>query len=381
MSSFVLSDEQTDLASDARALADRFAPGYLARAKTDEFFWDEYQELGRAGYLGLSTPKERGGLGASAVDSGIVMEQIGRGDFNIGFALFNALCTVNLVATLATASVREQWLARQLSGEAIIGLALTEPGAGSDARGITTRAQRTASGWRIDGEKVSSGFAAHAGAQVIFCRTGDGHRDIAPFLVPLDLPGVASERINAAGYYATGRSNITLSGVQIPEENLIGELGSGMELLRTTFEYTRGVLGLLCYGTARTALELAIDFVSTRETFGRPLISNQGVTFDIAEHSSYLESVRWLSYHALGLRDAGADHAAESSMVKWLAPKYGVAAINAAMVLMGQRGYSEDLPIQQMLRDVSGLQIGDGTPHIQKMIIAKSIFGRDRFRR
>lgn len=360
-----------------KRFADSFAAGYHARAMSLDFFWDLYRETGARGLLGLTVPAELGGTGASSIETGIAIEEIGRGDFNLGFALFGAFSANEILAVHGTDAARARWLAPALAGETVIGFALTELVAGSDSRNIETRATRVAGGWRIDGHKTSSGFAVCAGASIVFARTSDDPRaGITALLVPLDSSGVTRERIDSGGFRPNGRGKLGLNGVFVPDENVIGEVGRGFAIVTSAFDYTRAVIALLGIGAASRALEIAIAWAGTRETFGDVLSSRQGVTFPIAEHMTRLEAARLLAYHVLARRDAGLPHAKESAMAKWFGVQAAVEAVHESILLHGHRAYSEELPLMQLHRDLMGLELAEGTAQIQKMIISREIFGR-----
>ncbi|WP_162621777.1 acyl-CoA dehydrogenase family protein [Microbacterium suaedae] len=372
---FTFTEHQQRFATDVRAFADSIAPGYAERAVSEEFFWEIHREIASRGWLGVTLPRELGGMGEPAVTAGLLMENIGSADFNVGLSIFAGICNSGLLGQFATERVRDEWLPAVLSGERLVGFALTEPGAGSDARGIQTRAERTADGWRLNGSKTSSGLAAIGDASIVFARTGDGPNDISVFLVPFDARGVTPGRIPSRGGKPIGRGTVEMEDVVVPEDHLLGEIGTGFSMIAKTFDYTRSLLGLLGYGVATTALRMATDFAVERKTFGQPLYHHQGVSFVVAEELARLEAVRWLAYRALALRDAGLPHTKEAAMVKWLGPRTAFDAVREAVILHGHRGYSDLLPLQQMLLDLEGLEIGDGTPQIQKLIIAREVFG------
>lgn len=142
------------------------------------------------------------------------------------------------------------------------------------------------------------------------------------------------------------------------------------------FDLSRTLIALTCVGSAQRALDSAAAYSRDRTAFGKPLAANQGVSFPIAEHTTYLEAVRALAYRTLGLRMAGQPHTTQAAMLKWWAPRAAFAAIQEAVVLHGQVGWSDEMPLQSLLRDISGYQIGDGTPQIQKIIIARDVIGR-----
>lgn len=369
--------EHDGLRADARAFADSIYEGYLRRALSVDFFWDLYREAGARGYWGISVPPAHGGRGAASLEAGIVMEELARGDFNLGFAFFAACSANRILAEHGTPEVRDRWLARALSGETVIGFALTEPAAGSDSRNIETRATRVDGGWRLDGHKTSSGFAVVAEAAIVLARTGDDPRNgITCFLVAFDSSGVTRERIPSGGFRPTGRGTIGLDGVFVTDANVIGDVGGGFETVMGSFGIGRPLIALLAIGGVQRAIDMAVEFAQSRETFGAPLAERQGITFLIAEHATRLEAARHLAYHALASVDAGLPAAKSAAMAKWLATEAATNAARDMIVVHGHRGYSDDLPLMQLMRDLQGLEIAEGPTQIQKMIITRELFGR-----
>jgi cyclohexanecarboxyl-CoA dehydrogenase len=373
----LLTAEHDALRAEARAFADSIYDGYLERAMSSEFFWDLYRETGAKGYWSMTVPCEQGGRGATSVESGIVMEELARGDFNLGFSLFAAYSANRILAEHATSEVQERWLVPALRGETAIGFALTELAAGSDSRNIQTCAARVEGGWRLDGHKTSSGFAVVAGATILFARTSDDPRTgITGFLVPLDSEGVTRGRIPSSGFRPTGRGTIGLNGVFVPDANVVGEVGGSFATVRGFFDVGRAMIALLAIGAAQRAIDLAIEFVSSRETFGAPLSERQGITFLIAEHATRLEAARHLAYHGLASADAGLPTTKIAAMAKWFATEAATNAARDMIVAHGHRGYSDELPLMQLMRDLQGLEIAEGPTQIQKMIITRELFGR-----
>lgn len=376
-SSLRAAPEHDALRAEAREFADSIYGGYLERALSLDFFWDLYREAAAKGYLGMTVSSERGGRGAGAVESGVVMEEVARGDFNLGFCLFGAYSANRLLAEYATDEVRERWLLPALAGETAVGFALTELVAGSDSRNIQTRATRVDGGWRLDGHKTSSGFAVFAGATIVFARTSDDPRNgITGFLVPLDSAGVTRERIPNAGFRPTGRGKIELAGVVLPDANVVGEVGGGFATVTGSFDVGRAMIALLAIGAAQRAIDMTVEFASTRETFGAPLSDRQGITFPVAEHATRLEAARQLAYHALSSADAGLPTTKVAAMSKWFATESATNATRDMIVAHGHRGYSDELPLMQLMRDLQGLEIAEGPTQIQKMIITRELFGR-----
>lgn len=158
---------------------------------------------------------------------------------------------------------------------------------------------------------------------------------------------------------------------------LIGQEGAGFTQVMQGFDSRRIIIALMCLGAAEQTLEETVRYVKERRAFNQPLARFEGVSFRVAEHSSRLEAVRWLCYRGLWLRDRNLPHTKEAAMCKWLGPREAVEAIHSCLLLHGQYGYTQDFPIEQRLRDVIGFEIGDGTAEVQKIIIAREIFGRE----
>ena len=284
-----------------------------------------------------------------------------------------------LLATHGSEEVHQRWVTRGIAGEAVICLALTEPGAGSDAASLSTKATRVDGGWRISGEKTSITQAVHADVAIVIAQTnpGSGGKGIGMFLVDMADPGVSTQPIRDPGFKPLGRGSIFLDDVFVPDSHVLGEIGRGFGMVMHEFDLSRTLIALMNIGTAQHALDMAIEYSKQRQTFGRPLAANQGVSFVIAEHSTYVSAVRALGYHALGLRMAGQPHTSEAAMLKWWGPLVAHNAIRDCIVLHGQVGWSDEMPLQAMLRDVSGCMIGDGTPQIQKLVIARELIGKE----
>lgn len=369
-------DTQTMFAETLRAFArDRLKPDYGRwehEALPDGFA----AELGRLGVLGLLVPEEHGGSGADFVSVGIASEELSRGDFNVNQFVQLSGIAATALESWASPAVAAQWLPRIADGSAVPALALTEADAGSDAGAITTRAHDLGDGWLISGEKTSITFAGYAEAAIVLARTGGpGPAGISAFWVPLDDPGVERRLHDGAGGKLTGRGSLTFRDVAVPRDHLLGELGSGFSQAMIAFDFNRAVIALGCIGAALESLEETVEYTSGRETFGEPLSRRQAVTQQVAEHYSKLCAARLVAYHALQLADIGQPHGREAAMTKWMGPLWSAEAIHACLRLHGWAGYGRDLPFEQRLRDVIGMEIGDGTPEIMKAIVARGLYG------
>ncbi len=376
---FAWTEEQRLLQETLRRFAlEKLLSEYARWDRGEAFPKEKLKELAPLGILGLRVPQALGGQDASFVTCGLVTEEISRGDFNYSLFIQLALIASELLSRFASRDLQEEWLPQLARGEKVIAFGLTEPGAGSDAAHVETRAVRRGDDYEITGEKASITFAGYADACIVFARSGGpGARGISAFLVPLDLPGISRQVYPSPGERLTQRGSLFFDGVRLPARNLLGEESRGFYQAMLSFDFNRAIIALACLGAAQQSLEETIEYTKGREAFGRPLAKFEGVAFQVAEYLTLVEAARLLAYKCLWLKDQGLPHVRESAMVKWLGPKISTEAIHACLLLHGHYGYSMELPLEQRLRDVMGLEIGDGTPEIMKGIVAREAFGKE----
>ncbi len=310
--------------------------------------------------------------------AGIVAEEVARGDFNCVLPSLAPLVFHEFIAE-ASDELKARWLPGLRSGEQMIGLCLTEPGAGSDMGAMRTRAERRGDHYVLNGEKNSVSFL-NADVFYVFARTDPSSSDwrgISAFLVPRDTPGLSFRAYEDMGCRSIPRGQIFLEDVVVPAANLVGREGMAFPMIRSYLDVNRAFIALKCLGAAQQTVDETIQDVKERKQFSVPLATFQGVAFPIAEAATLLEAARWLSYKILWLRQNGQRCDREGAMAKWWVPKIAAEIIHECLLLHGHYGYTKDLPIEQRLRDVIGWQIGDGTPQIQKLILARLIFGKE----
>ena len=362
-----------------RFATEKLAPGYQAREAAGGFGADLVREMGSLGLIAPELPEEFGGLGAGAIYSGVIIEEIARGDFNFGY--INILASLNgqILAHFANDEIRREWLPRLIAGELMIAIALTEPRGGSDAANLGLRMERAGDHYIINGEKTPISAADQARGAVVFARTGrpeDRANGITAVFVPMDTPGISTTRFTDLGQHAIGRGSIFFDNVRVPVDNRLGEEGKGFVQVMQGFDFSRSLIGLQCLGTARQSLDEAWAYIGERHAFGKPLAAFQGITHQLADFDTKVEAARLMCLNALWLKDTGRPHVAEAAMAKWWPPLLAYEAIHACLLIHGHAAYSDALPFEQRLRDVLGLQIGDGTAHIMKNIIARERAGR-----
>jgi len=376
---FDYTHEQEELIRTLRAFVRKeVAPRAAHWDRGGAFPWDVWRQMGELGLLGLRTPAAHGGQEGDLVTMGIATEEIARGDFGLTSAIQLAGLAGEIVGRSGTEAIRREWLPSTCRGETIIALALTEPGVGSDAANLVCRAERDGDAYTITGEKSGITLGMVAQAAIVFARTERGAkaRGISAFLVPLDLPGVSRSALRDMGARVAMRGVLSFDHVRLPLSHRVGEEGSGFYQVMRGFDYNRIIIALACLGAAQVSLEETMDYVKERQAFGRALARFEGVSFPIAEAATHLDAARWLCYRGLWLADHGRPYTKEAAMAKWWAPKLAVDTIHQCLLLHGHYGYTDELPFERRLRDVIGLEIGDGTAEVMKLIVARELMGR-----
>jgi cyclohexanecarboxyl-CoA dehydrogenase len=374
------SPEQDELVRTLRQFARReLAPRSAQWDKTGDFPWEAWRRMGELGLLGLRVPAAYGGQEADFLTFGIAMEEIGRGDFSCTYGIQLAGLAGEILGRSGSEAIKTRWLPPTASGEAVVALALTEPGAGSDAANLACRAERDGDGYVITGEKSGISLGMAAQAAIVFARTDPAGRarGVTAFLVPLDLPGVSRSPLRDMGTHAIGRAVLAFDHVRLPASHRLGEEGTGFYQVMQGFDYNRIGIALACLGVAQQSVEETMIYVKERRAFGRALARFEGVSFAIAEAATHLEACRWLCYRALWLADQGRPYTKESAMTKWWGPRLAVDSIHQCLLLHGHYGYTAELPFEQRMRDVIGLEIGDGATEVMKMVVARELMGRE----
>ncbi len=372
-------DQQAFQQTAERFAREKLAPTYLERAAGHIFDRDLIREMGALGLIAPDLPEEFGGMGESAVTSGLITEAIAYSDFNASYIQLLGSLMGGMVAQHASKEIAAEWVPKVISGDVVLGLGLTEPRGGSDAAGLQLKAVKDGNCWRLNGEKTSMSFASQADAAVIFARTGGegtGSRGVSAFFVDLTTNGITRTHFDDIGTKPVGRGSVFFDNVFVPDENMMAEEGRAFGTIMAGFDYSRALIGLECLGAAQASVDETWAYVQEREAFGTPIAQFQGVSFPLAEAETQLTMMRQLCYYTLDMRDRGLPHTDKAAMCKWYLPKTCCEIIHQCLILHGHYGYTTDLPHHQRYNDVLGLQIGDGTAQIQKLVIAREKIGR-----
>src|SRR3990172_3544335 len=342
------------------------------------------QRLGEMGWLGIPIPEDEGGAGLDTLAYAIAVEEIGRVWGSLG--LIVAAHTSLGCGPLHLAGTREQqqrYLVPMAGGRVLGGYGLTESGAGSDAGGTRTTARHEdgpdGGSWVIDGGKRFITNAGQAGTYIVTARTGDkddGSAEISAFILPADTPGFSVGRLEEKlGLHASATGELLLDGCRIPAANLLGAKGEGFRTFLKVLDGGRISIGALAVGLAQAALDAAVPYAQTREQFGRPIGSFQGVAFMIADMATEIEASRSLVWKAAWLKDQGRDFGLAAAEAKLFASEVSSRATNAAIQVHGGYGYVTDYPVERYMRDAKLTEIGEGTSQIQRLVIARRILG------
>lgn len=377
----IYDDEESGAIRDmARKFAsEKIAIGYKEREKTRTLNPELILEMGSLGLIAPELPEEYGGMGAGFLYSGIIIEEIARADFNFGYVPLLASLNGQIVANFAKPEIAKQYLPRLTAGEIMLAIALTEPKGGSDAASLALKMEKDGDYYIINGEKTGISAARQAEAIVVFGRTGSTEskaHGVSAILVPTNTKGVTTTEYHGMGQHCIGWGSVFFDNVRIHKDFLLGEENKGFVQVMQGFDFSRSLIGLQCLGVAKKSIEETWVYASERKAFGKPLAAFQGVTHQLATFDTQIEAARLLSMHALWLKDKGLPHTAEAAMTKWWPPLLAYEAIHACLLVHGHAGYSVELPFEQRLRDVLGLQIGDGAANIMKNIIARERIGR-----
>jgi alkylation response protein AidB-like acyl-CoA dehydrogenase len=340
------------------------------------------ERLGDLGFLGLTVPEEYGGSGGDHLAYCLVMEELGRGDSAVRGIVSVSLGLVGKsIAAYGTEAQKHEWLPRLCAGEALGCFGLTEPGTGSDAASLETRAVRDGDGWVITGSKMFITNGTWADVALIFARTGgEGHRGISAFLVPTDAPGFERTEIHGKlGLRGQATASLALDGVRVPAAAMLGPEGKGFAVAMSALAKGRMSVAAGCVGIAQGCLDAAVRYSTERTQFGKPIASFQLVQQLIAQIAVDLHASRLLTWRVADLIDRGEQFATEANMAKLHASEAAVRAANNALQVFGGYGYIDEYPVGKYLRDARVMTLYEGTSQIQQLLIGRALTGISAF--
>ena len=378
-----LNESERDLVDLCRSFAQQqIAPRAPIAWEEGRCPTDLLREMGEIGLLGILIPEEWGGIGMSTIGFVAAMEQIGLADQSVA-AAWQAHATIGSLPLylFGNDAQRERWLRPLAEGRALGAFGLTEPDAGSDARGIRTRAERRDGGWLINGHKT---FISNAGTEMSFGVTllacveptedEDEEPRFASFVVEKDTPGFTmGPKLRGIGWRGLDTRELYFDDLWVSDDHLIGDLNLGLSQFLRTLEVGRISIAALSLSLTQAVLDLATAYARQRVQFGQPISKFQAVQFKLADIATELESARWLTYRAAYLRDNAQPFQKEAAMAKLKASRVATWAASEAVQIHGGLGYMLDTPVARFYCDAKVLEIGEGTNEIQHLVIARAL--------
>ncbi|MER7153797.1 acyl-CoA dehydrogenase family protein [Streptomyces lydicus] len=379
-----LSAEQTAVRRLARDFVDReVAPHAAAWDRAEKVDPALVKKLAGLGFLGLTVPEEYGGSGGDHLSYVLVTEELGRGDSSVrGIVSVSLGLVAKTIATWGDEDQKRHWLPRLTSGEALGCFGLTEPGTGSDAASLATRAVRDGDDFVIDGAKMFITNGTWADVVLLFARTGDapGHHGISAFLVPADSPGLERREIHGKlGLRGQATAELVFDGVRVPASAMLGPEGKGFSVAMSALAKGRMSVAAGCVGIAQAALEAALGYAGQREQFGGPLARHQLVQELLSDIAVDVDAARLLTWRVADLIERGEPFATAASQAKLFASEAAVRAANNALQVFGGYGYIDEYPVGKLLRDARVMTLYEGTSQIQKLLIGRALTGVSAF--
>ncbi|MFG3409825.1 acyl-CoA dehydrogenase family protein [Streptomyces sp. NPDC048142] len=379
-----LSEEQEAV----RKLAEDFvarevAPHVVAWDRAENIDKSIVKKLGDLGFLGLTVPEEYGGSGGDHLSYCLVTEELGRGDSSVrGIVSVSLGLVAKTIASWGSEEQKRRWLPRLTAGEAIGCFGLTEPGTGSDAGNLATRAVRDGGDYVVNGTKMFITNGTWADVVLLFARTNDapGHRGVSAFLVPADTPGLTRRTIHGKlGLRGQATAELVLQDVRIPASSLLGPEGKGFSIAMSALAKGRMSVAAGCVGIAQAALDAAVRYAGEREQFGKPIARHQLVQELLSDIAVDVDAARLLTWRVADLIDRGQEFVTAASKAKLYASEAAVRCANNALQVFGGYGYIDEYPVGKLLRDARVMTLYEGTSQIQKLIIGRALTGVSAF--
>jgi alkylation response protein AidB-like acyl-CoA dehydrogenase len=374
---FELSAEQEQVREVAHAFAEAELGNKIAPFdERHEFPHAIVKKLGPLGFLGVLVPEEFGGAALDYVSYALIVEELCRGDASVGITMWahNSLCASH-IATFGSPEQKRRYLPPLATGQVLGAWGLTEPGSGSDAAALVTRAELRGGEWALNGSKAFITNASVASTAVVMARTDGGRsRGISAFVVERGAPGFSSGKpYRKLGLHASDTAELIFQDARIPAANLLGERGAGFVQAMTVLEGGRIAMAAMGVGIAQAAVDQAASYMRQRTAFGKALADFNGLQGMIADLATDVEVARLLTLRAAYLKDNGRPAMHAAAMAKLFASEAAMKAATKAVQIHGGAGYITEFPVERIFRDAKLTEIGEGTSEIQRMVIAREI--------
>ncbi|MFH8930472.1 acyl-CoA dehydrogenase family protein [Streptomyces pristinaespiralis] len=379
-----LDEEQTAVRQLAKDFVDReITPHVVEWDRAESVDRGIVKKLGALGFLGLTVDEEYGGSGGDHLAYCLVTEELGRGDSSVrGIVSVSLGLVAKTVAAHGTEEQKRDWLPRLTSGEALGCFGLTEPGTGSDAGNLITRAVADGGDYVINGSKMFITNGTGADVVLLFARTNDtpGHKGVSAFLVPTDTPGLTRRTVHGKlGLRGQATAELVLEDVRVPAAAMLGPEGKGFSIAMSALAKGRMSVAAGCVGIAQAALDAAVGYAKEREQFGRSIAHYQLVQELLSDIAVDVDAARLLTWRVADLIDRGQHFATAASQAKLFASEAAVRSANNALQVFGGYGYIDEYPVGKLVRDARVMTLYEGTSQIQKLIIGRALTGVSAF--
>ncbi|WP_042409408.1 acyl-CoA dehydrogenase family protein [Streptacidiphilus carbonis] len=385
-----LNEEQAAVRELAAGFVNReIVPHAAAWDRAEQVDRGIVKKLGALGFLGLTIPEEYGGSGGDYLSYVLVTEELGRGDSSVrGLMSVSLGLVTKSINAYGSEEQKRRWLPRLCAGEALGCFALTEPGTGSDAGNLSTRAVRDGESgdWVLNGAKMFITNGTWAEVALVFARTGGddpaqaGHRGVSAFLVPTDTPGLTRTTIHGKlGLRGQPTAELAFEDVRVPHSAMLGEEGKGFAVAMAALAKGRMSVAAGCVGLIQASLDAAVAYATQREQFGKPIAAHQLVQEMLADIKVELDAARLLTWRVADLIERGLPFRAEGSVAKLYASEAAVKAANTALQVYGGYGFVDEYPVGKFVRDARVMTLYEGTSQIQKLLIGRELTGINAF--
>ena len=375
---FELTDEQQLLKAAVREFAEgEIAPGAADRDEHARFPSELIPRLAEQGLLGILAPEEYGGSGYDAMSATIILEEVARVDAAVALLVgsHNSLCSGHILA-FGTDEQKKTFLTPLARGEKLGAWALTEPGSGSDAGAMRTRAVLEGDSWVIRGDKQFITQGSTAGIYVIMASTDppQGTRGISAFIVSRETPGLSVGKLEKKlGVRASDTAALHFDDMRVPKENLLGRVNEGFKDVLAVLASARIGMAALAIGIAQGALDEALKYAKRRRQFGKPILEYEAIQWMLADMATEIDACRLMAHKAATLKDLGEPFLRVASQAKLHASEVAMRATSKAIQIHGGYGYLKDSPVERFYRDAKLCEIGEGTSEVQRMVIAREL--------
>ena len=370
-----LPEDHDAMRAQVRAWAEEhIAPNSRAWDRANVLPLDAVRAMGEAGLLGIISPVELGGSKRDYVSLGIVIEELARADLSCAI-----ICWLQATIGTMLPGWGDDCVRAVNAGRRIVALATSEDGSGSDVASLRSTAERDGADWVISGEKIHVSLVPGADVLAVTARTGErnGRPAISMFCVESSSPGVTCSPMEQMGARAHQLGRVVLNRVRVPADAVMGGGASGQRAMNVRFNVSRCLSPLAAIGCAQKTVEDTIAFAKQHVVFGRPIATNQAISFALVEHLTRLEAARLLAYRALASNDKGQPSAKECAMAKWFGITSAVQAIQDCLQMHGANGYLTEFPLEQRLRDAMATFFTGGTVNVMKILLVREVFGRE----